>query len=336
MKPGKDNHNNTAAPAVPPELDLNQRSFGTAQVAAYLGCSVQAVNKRADGRNWQAAPEKTQGGGRLWLFKHMDKDAQSVVGNAVLREFLAGQQPAPEQERGSTEKWEEFDRKPDTIKERAFQRQGLLLEVLELHRSGTTLKMAFEAISLRHDVSVGTLRNWYFGAGGKPGVRNIDPKDWAPYLADNHKGRVARAHCDDIAWEFIKRDYLRKEKPSFLSAFRRLERAALLHTWVIPSARTLYRRIFEEFTWAVIEYMRTASFTTITRTRSADATPSRWALPFPATLSALTAFSSMTTKRERCSIPVCGLLKTLLRARYWLRPWIRRKTAICSASPCTT
>lgn len=248
---------NNHTPAVPPELDLNKRSFPTAYVAAVLGVTPQAVNKRASSRRWEAAPEKTQGGGSLWLFKHMDKEAQHKISHAVLTEYHARMQPNPELERKHAAKWEEFDKKPMSIKERAMQRQSLLLEVLELHHAGTTLKVAFDAIALRHDVSAATLRNWYFGAGGKQGVRNIDPKDWLPYLADNHKGRVARAECHETAWEFIKKDYLRKEKPSFMSCFRRLSLAADAHYWAIPSARTLYRRIFEAFTWAVIEMMRT-------------------------------------------------------------------------------
>lgn len=251
-------HNPTAAtPAVPPELDFDQRSFPTAYVATVLGVSPQAVNKRASTRRWEAAPEKTQGGGSLWLWKSMDKETQNKITHVVLRDYHARMVPDPERERNHAAKWEEFDKKTTTIKERALERQALLLEVLKLNRAGTTLKIAFEAIALRHGKSAATMRNWYFGAGGKPGVRNIDSKDWLPYLADNHKGRVARAHCDKVAWEFLKKDYLREEKPSFSSSYRRLMRAAEVHKWEIPSDRTLRRRIFETFTWEVIEFMRT-------------------------------------------------------------------------------
>ena len=242
------------------DLDLYNQRFSTAQVAKMLGVTSQSVNKRAGIHGWKRAPSRTQGGGYLWLYKDMDKDAKKRISLAAIKAHQAANPVVtPEQQRLIDAKWQEFDKKCGSIKERAFKRQSFLLEVIELRDAGSTLSAAFTAVSQMHGVSVGTLRNWYYGTNGKDGVgkMGLDPKDWPPFLADNHKGRVARAHCDETAWEFLKKDYLRKEKPSFLSVFRRLSEAAMLHAWIIPSARTLYRRLFEELEWTVIEYLRT-------------------------------------------------------------------------------
>ena len=49
--------------------------------------------------------------------------------------------------------------------------------------------------------------------------------------------------CSPLAWEFLKADYLRPEKPSFLACYRRLERTAKAQSWTVPSERTLLRRM---------------------------------------------------------------------------------------------
>lgn len=245
------------------ELDLDNQTFTTAKAAALMSVSPQAVIKRAKSRNWKAAPAKTQGGGNVWYFSAMDGDAQQRITAAAIRDHKP-EPPDPETGRAKeghlAELWEEFDRKPASVKERAFFRAGLLIDVVKLHEGGATLKAAFTAVAQANSVSAATLRNWYFGIGGKEGVRGHDSKDWAVFLMDRHKGRIVKADCDEIAWEFLKKDYLRREQPSFRSCYRRLERAAIAHGWIIPSERTLKRRINAEFTKAVIDYLRTGKF----------------------------------------------------------------------------
>lgn len=56
-------------------------------------------------------------------------------------------------------------------------------------------------------------------------------------------GRVTLRPCDEKAWDFIRADYMRPERPTFNSCYRRLEKAAVKHGWQIPSERTLHRRM---------------------------------------------------------------------------------------------
>lgn len=245
------------------ELDLNNQTFTTAKAASLMEVTPQAVIKRAKTRNWQADPVKTQGGGNVWYFNSMDEDAQNRIAAALIRDH----KPTPDLQEAKKARegrlaglWEEFDRKPTSIKERALFRAGLLMDVIKLNESGATLKEAFVAVAQANNVSAATMRNWYFGIGGKEGVRGHDPKDWAVFLMDKHKGRVVKAKCDAEAWEFLKKDYLRLEGPSFRSCYRRLKSVAKLKEWIIPSERTLRRRIYAEFIKPVIDFLRTGKF----------------------------------------------------------------------------
>ncbi len=67
--------------------------------------------------------------------------------------------------------------------------------------------------------------------------------DWLPRLVPHNTGRTVTAPCTDDAWEFFKADYLRLEQPSAAACYQRLQRAAAEHGWVVPSLKTLLRRI---------------------------------------------------------------------------------------------
>ncbi len=60
-----------------------------------------------------------------------------------------------------------------------------------------------------------------------------------------------KAECPAEAWDFLKSDYLRAERPTFESCFRRLERVAEDKGWTLPSERTLKRRMDKEVSKAV-------------------------------------------------------------------------------------
>ena len=239
-------------------LNLPNQTFSTAEIAEMLKISPQAVNKRAHKRGWIPAPGKIQGGGSVWTFSGLDQETKDNLSACIIHEHRAENPPVTlEQQRRIDAMWQEFDKKPDSIKERAFKWYDILIDVPKLIYAGSTAKAAIAAVAQTHGVKIGTVRNKYFGAGGKQGVKDIDPKDWLPFLADDHKGRVAFAPCDEIAWEFFKKDYLRREKPSLSSSYRRVKKAAEAYGWVIPSCRTLCRRLYREIPLAVIKFMRT-------------------------------------------------------------------------------
>ncbi|RVK13464.1 transposase domain-containing protein [Sinorhizobium meliloti] len=79
-------------------------------------------------------------------------------------------------------------------------------------------------------------------------TEGVDPEDWLAALApaspsaDGAIPQVVECHPD--AWDFLKSDYLRPEKPGFSACYRRMMEAARLHGWApIPSERSLRRRL---------------------------------------------------------------------------------------------
>lgn len=242
---------------------VSARSFSTAELAGVLGISPQAVVKRARRKKWTAEARKIQGGGCLWQCASLDEEAKHKVTVAVISGHRAQEIPNPAVTEARTvyveSLWDSFNEKPNSVKDRAAYRYELLFEAWMLHQSGTTLTRALVLVAEKHGESVGNLRNWYFGTKGKQGVRGVDPKDWLPLLADNYKGRVKRADCHPKAWDFLLKDYLRQEQPSFSMCYERVARVAAQQGWVIPSERTLRRRLKQEHGPAEIRFARTGS-----------------------------------------------------------------------------
>jgi hypothetical protein len=241
---------------------LAAQSFSTAFIATATGKTPQAVVKR--GRKvWEQEPRRTQGGGIIWKFASLDEEVQEKVTLAVMAERRAAEESNPEvtkaHEAYMAAQWAAFEKKPNSVKDRAAHRYELLFEAWQLHMHGTPLTRAFILVANQHGVSVGNLRNWYYGTKKKAGVHEVDPKDWLPILADNYKGRVKYAPCTEKAWEYFLKDYLRREKPSFSMCYERLERIAAVQSWEIPSEQTLRRRLKRDFGPAERDYARDGS-----------------------------------------------------------------------------
>lgn len=238
---------------------LAAQSFSTAFIATAIGKSPQAVAMRGR-KAWEHEARRTQGGGFLWKFSSLDEDVKEQVTRAALAERRAAEEPntavAVAHEAFMAAQWAAFEQKPNSVKDRAAFRYELLFEAWQLHMHGTPLTRAFILVAEQHGVSVGNLRNWYYGTRKKQGVLGTDPKDWLPILADNYKGRVQYAPCTEKAWEYLLKDYLRREKPSFSTCYERLERIAAAQSWEIPSEQTLRRRLKRDFGPAERNYAR--------------------------------------------------------------------------------
>ncbi|HEY9081305.1 transposase domain-containing protein [Magnetovibrio sp.] len=140
----------------------------------------------------------------------------------------------------SPDLWAFFEALPDARKDKAKQKLQVIEEVEGLYRGGVLKNLAVHTVAARHGVTPATVFNWYKLVAGVP------RPDRLPALAPRHIGRTKTAECAPEAWELIKSDYLRGERPTFESCYRRLERAAKAHGWSIPSSATLERRIERE------------------------------------------------------------------------------------------
>lgn len=140
--------------------------------------------------------------------------------------------------------WAWFERLPEKKKAEAKRRVEILDTIRALTESGMKKAFAvgqtvahFKRENPKASLSMATVYGWEKIVG-------IVPRhDWLPWLAPRHAGRLETVTCDPAAWEMLRSNYLRPEKPTFQRCYRDLVEAAAKHGWAIPAERTLQRRI---------------------------------------------------------------------------------------------
>lgn len=133
--------------------------------------------------------------------------------------------------------WRSFEAMPEKKKTEARHRMDALEAVNDMVKAGTKRDIAMMTVANRINVSLRTLYGWASLVAGRSRA------DWLPYLAPRHAGRQAEVECSPEAWEFIKSDYLRPERPGFADCYRRLKTVGSEKGWTIPAERTLQRRM---------------------------------------------------------------------------------------------
>ena len=91
--------------------------------------------------------------------------------------------------------------------------------------------------------TVGSLRNWWYGAAGRPGARLYAPADRAAALIPRWKGR-RRIEIPAKAEAFFVALHLDRGRPSVADSYRRTRSAADASNWgALPSLRTVRSRV---------------------------------------------------------------------------------------------
>jgi hypothetical protein len=137
----------------------------------------------------------------------------------------------------AAEMWAWFDRQPDTRKAEARRRLEVLHAIDVLADHGVSRTIAIEEAARLMKIGKRTIWDW-FGL-----VQFADRGDWLPFLAPRVAGGGAKADIDPAAWDALKADYLRPERPDATACVRRLRDMAATNGWTLPSDRTLYRRL---------------------------------------------------------------------------------------------
>ncbi len=180
-----------------------------------------------------------RGGGREYRIDVLPAPAQAKLAMRV-RRAARSVEPAPAEAkaaRSANEQWGWFEALPEKRKAQARERMALLLAVRDLEMTGTARDMAMMDVAAGAGVSLRTLYNW---AGL---VAGLDRHDWLPALAPRFAGRTAEVEIADEAWQAFLADYLRNERPTLESCYRRLQALAKGKGWALPSSKTLERRI---------------------------------------------------------------------------------------------
>lgn len=226
---------------------LSREWFTAADLAALalpgLPSDKRAMQRHIDAAGWQAPDAEDRrwrrrqgrGGGVEYHYSLLP-----LAARAKLALDLAPPAAAPDTGKAQVtreERWEWFARQAASKRKKAQERLQALDAIEALVRAGTGRVVAMQLIARQVGASLSTLYTW------DEMVRGIARADWLPYLAPGHTGTAKEAECAAEAWEALKADYLRPEKPAFSDCYRRLQLLAAQHGWTIPSARTLERRM---------------------------------------------------------------------------------------------
>jgi len=206
-----------------------------------LPASKRGVNMLADRMNWRAHPDfarrrKGRGGGWEYSWRLFPSRAQQ----ALLAQ-VTGPEPAPVMER--TEAWEWFDGLPETTKAKAQHRLGVIQTVEALERGGMTRDLACYQVARNEGISHRTIWNWLAL------IEGVRVDDRLPYLSPRNRAAMrgdTKSDCSPEFWDYLKADYLRLERPSFASCYRRAVRVAAQQGWDVLPERTMRRRLEEE------------------------------------------------------------------------------------------
>ena len=218
------------------------------EMAATLGVSRQTIWQRASREDWPYFEETARGGRRrLYPVEHLPL----AVALALFREesakaaakCLPVAMPAPDCEPESLWKWASTR----TQKQRGVGRfrAEVIARVEELAKEhGLSLVEAARRVAGEMGVSVASIRNWYYGAGGRPGARLYAPQDRAAALIPFFGGRRRRFEIPKQAWAFFVALYLDRGQPTIADCYRRTREAAGLYGWgELPSPRTFGKRV---------------------------------------------------------------------------------------------
>jgi putative transposase len=182
-----------------------------------------------EGTHWRR--RSGRGGGFEYHLAVLPRAAQTKLAIAV----AAAADPRGETCRA--EAWAWFDTLPEKKKQVARERMEALETVETLVRAGLETVVAMMEVSRSSGAAVSTLYRW------REATYGLDRGDWLPALAPRHAGRQSETECSPEAWEALKADYLRLEKPNMTDCYRRLQQIAAVQAWTIPSKGTLERRI---------------------------------------------------------------------------------------------
>ncbi len=247
----------------------DERRYTLGEIAAALGVSKRAAERRSQRAGWPFTEEPDIGGQRrLFALADLPPDVQAAL---LLREPPAiddaAELPPEPRKRGrrvtyvrSAEQiqsiWTRWERLKQPAKDLAAQRLRAVHAIEQLTRHGVRSVEAMQRVSAQlqregiKGASAPNLFRWL------QTVRGAHRSDWLALLAPHHVGRTATAECDPEAWEMLKALYLTQRQPALSTCYRRVQRAAAEKGWRMPYMRTLARRLKKEFAPQEIAFLR--------------------------------------------------------------------------------
>ncbi len=217
--------------------------------------TTRGLSKRAEAEGWRANPRhfrkaggREGGGGFEYHISVLPKAAQLKL--SLLHSAPANVDKDLQRERRE-QLWARFESLPKDQKVVAQARLDVINEIAQLVAAGAQRGAAVEIVTRQAGVRKSAYYEWTQLIGGH------DRQDWLAALAPAYATDKGRADCHAEAWDVLKSDFLRPEKPSFSACYRRVVAAAARNGWSpIPSERSLRRRLDDEVPEAVQKLAR--------------------------------------------------------------------------------
>lgn len=147
--------------------------------------------------------------------------------------------------------WNEFAKKSNKQRDKATERLKAVMMFHELRDGqGENERNAIQAVADEYGQYPNTIRNWVKRS------KAVNRTDRCTVLVNQHKGCLILADFTPEAWTSFKKDWLRREHPSISSCYRRLEAAAKVNGWTIPTKKTVENWIKRELDPMVIKNRR--------------------------------------------------------------------------------
>lgn len=210
--------------------------------------SDRGIMKKADREQWQKRQrEGVKGKAYEYHLHSLPHETQKQLRlNAAL---AAMPQPPAVVTRDDPELVYRLNQATDKAREKAQQKVNACLQLQAFLDQGFNQTEALAGAAAAHNLSQGSLKNWYYKVKGYP------VHLWQAVLVSG-SGKSAKpgkkAHITEEAWDTFLADYLRPEKPDLRACYRRTALLAEEYGWQIASFKTFQRRLMQEVPYEVM------------------------------------------------------------------------------------
>ena len=222
----------------------------------FFSVSVETANQRLKplrtkrSASGKRLAQRRAGRGGGWEY-HLSILPVELKDEIVNRAILKARKAAPVEPKLPPRTRDEFDRLKPNARAKAHYRMRVLMEVEAYIDAKNSVDYSVARVAETIKEGSSTIFAWRKMVEGLPRI------EWLPNLAPSHKGKAGKiAACTPEAWEAIKTDYLRLEKPAFAACYRRLTTLAEVHCWEIPSQRALWDRLHREIKHSTFVLLR--------------------------------------------------------------------------------
>jgi uncharacterized protein YoaH (UPF0181 family) len=258
--------------------------YSIPEMAVFLELAERVVRRKAEEYNWQPTGERIQGGGGKYnidtirFYKSDEKDAatrqkikgkisdnETVAREAIesaaitaqivkireqqrLDEIDSAEIPMSHEDR--EELWR-FMAKKNNVQQQKAERKALAVGRLQsLRDSGMGEGDAVNQVAEEYGAHPQSVRNW------NKKTQSVHRSDLAAVLITHCYSSVSEAEFTPEAWETFKKDFLRRRHPSISSCYRRLQAAAAVNGWTIPTKKTVENWIKRKINPMVVKCRR--------------------------------------------------------------------------------